>query len=129
MSHFRNALIGDSVANILEFCSYRVEREDYIDNLGLQMAETLWGWKNLNCKLGQEVRPVAGEQYIEVNREIEKRGDALKTEIQALLKKVEDTDTEDSKLLREIAERCLKAQRETLFRYGIYHDVLYGRAT
>lgn len=42
IGHLRNALLGDSLSNIFSSLGYAVEREDYIDDLGLQMAETLW---------------------------------------------------------------------------------------
>ena len=124
VSHLRNALIGDSISNILGFCSYEVEREDYIDNLGLQMAETLWGWKNLSDKPDKKFDQWLGEQYVIVNKRLEAGGEEIKGQVHSILRTIENTDTEESKELREIAERCIKAQRETLFRYGIYHDVL-----
>ncbi|MHB1830496.1 MAG: arginine--tRNA ligase [Candidatus Micrarchaeaceae archaeon] len=124
VSHLRNALIGDSISNILSFCSYKVEREDYIDNLGLQMAETLWGWKNLSDKPDKKFDQWLGEQYVIVNRRLEAGGEEMKGQVHSILRTIENTDTEESKMLRGIAERCIKAQRETLFKYGIYHDVL-----
>jgi len=37
VAHGRQAAIGDSLANILEFCGYKVVREYYINDEGLQM--------------------------------------------------------------------------------------------
>ena len=48
VGHLKNALLGDSVCNLLALCSYEVEREDYIDDIGLQMAQSLWGWVHLS---------------------------------------------------------------------------------
>jgi len=50
IGHLRNALLGDSVANLLEFEGDEVQRMDYIDDLGLQVAQSLWGYLNLNEK-------------------------------------------------------------------------------
>ncbi|MDE1851032.1 MAG: arginine--tRNA ligase, partial [Candidatus Micrarchaeota archaeon] len=50
VGHVRNAVLGASISNMLKFVSFDVEREDYIDDLGLQMAESLWGWMNLSSK-------------------------------------------------------------------------------
>jgi len=50
IGHLRNALLGDSVANLLEFAGDEVQRMDYIDDLGLQVAQSLWGYLNLDEK-------------------------------------------------------------------------------
>jgi len=38
IAHARQAAVGDSLANILEFCGYSVKREYYINDEGLQMS-------------------------------------------------------------------------------------------
>ncbi|MGI0141440.1 MAG: arginine--tRNA ligase [Candidatus Micrarchaeales archaeon] len=124
VSHLRNALLGSSISNILEFASYQIEREDYIDDLGLQMAESLWGWQNLSDKPQEGVKfdQWLGEQYVLVNKELEKQ--SMKKEMDLLLKRLEHLDSEESKTVRELAERCVKAQLETAMAYQIYHDVM-----
>lgn len=122
VGHVRNAVLGDAISNVLEFASYDVEREDYIDDLGLQMAESLWGLKNLPTKPDKKYDQWLGEQYVEVNKKLETEG--IKDEINQMLKKLEDLDSEESKLVREMAEKCILAQRETASAYKIYHDVM-----
>jgi len=122
VGHLRNALLGDTVSNLFEFCSYAVEREDFINNLGLQEAQALWGWFHLSDKPDKKFDQWLGELYVKVNKEAEVRD--IKGEVDELLKKMEDTDSEESKLGREIEERCVLAQQETAFAYGIYHDVM-----
>ena len=46
IGHLRNALLGDSVARILEYNGYYVLRTDYINDLGLQVTQSLWGYIN-----------------------------------------------------------------------------------
>jgi arginyl-tRNA synthetase len=123
VSHLRNALLGDTISNIMEFCSYKVEREDYIDDLGLQMAESLWGWLKLSNKPEGKVDQWFGEKYVEVNKELEKQ--EVKDEVNELLGKIEDLKSNESKTVREeIAEKSVLAQSETAFSYGIFHDVM-----
>lgn len=38
IAHARQAAFGDSLANVMEFCGYRVKREYYINDEGVQMA-------------------------------------------------------------------------------------------
>jgi arginyl-tRNA synthetase len=123
VGHLRNALLGDTVCNLLGACSYDVEREDYIDDLGLQIAETAWGWKNLGNKPDKKFDLWLGEQYVEVNRRIAEKPE-LKAEMYEILKRMEDVNSAEALEIRGIAERCVLAQTETAFAYGIYHDVM-----
>jgi arginyl-tRNA synthetase len=122
VGHVRNALLGDAISNLQEFCSYEVEREDYIDDLGLQVATALWGWFNISNKPDKKFDQWLGELYVKANKEMEK--EEVKKEVEAILKKLEDAETKESKAGREMAEKCVMAQQETAFSYGIYHDVM-----
>ncbi len=123
VGHLRNALLGDSVSNIMAFCSYSVEREDYIDDLGLQMAEILWGSRNIGIEQGKKYDRALGELYVKVNDAI-KQGKKPEEEIAALLKLMETHGSAEANEIRSIAEKSVSAQYETAFAYGIYHDVL-----
>lgn len=125
VGHLRNALLGDSISNIYSFSSYDVEREDYIDDLGLQVAETVWGYLNLPKKehaKGKKFDQLLGELYVEVNKVIkEKKTTEAVTKLQ---KKMEKGEGRDARLAREISEKCVKSQYETAFSYGISKNVL-----
>ncbi|MDE1846041.1 MAG: arginine--tRNA ligase [Candidatus Micrarchaeota archaeon] len=123
VGHVRNAVLGNAISNILSFNSYLVEREDYIDDLGLQMAESLWGLKNLDAKPDKKYDQWLGEQYVEVNKRLAAQPD-LKHEMDLMLKSLEDLNSEESRMVREMAQRCMLAQRETASAYQIYHDVM-----
>ncbi|MDE1846749.1 MAG: arginine--tRNA ligase [Candidatus Micrarchaeota archaeon] len=122
VGHVRNALLGTAISNMMSFCGYDVVRSDYIDDLGLQMAESLWGWQHLSSKPDKKLDQWLGEQYVEVNKEMKKPG--VEEEIKASLKKMEDGNSKEAKTVREIAERCVAAQSETAFAYGVYHDTM-----
>ncbi len=123
IGHLRNALLGDSISNILEFCAYKVEREDYIDDLGLQIAEIVWGSKNLpHADSPKKYDQWLGERYVEVNRVMEERG--AKAEIAEVLERMEQQGTDEAVLARSMSHRCVMAQYETADAYGIYHDIM-----
>ncbi len=42
IGHARNAVLGDMLGNVLEIVGYDVARIDYINNLGLQIAQLAW---------------------------------------------------------------------------------------
>ena len=122
VSHLKNALLGDAISNALSSCGYSVERINYIDDLGLQVAESLWGFKNLNNKPDKKFDLWLGEQYVKVNAEITKEK-SIEENVK-LLNKLMEEDTLEAKEARQLAERCVVAQYETSFSYKIYHDLL-----
>ncbi|MCL5008661.1 MAG: hypothetical protein M1156_02100, partial [Candidatus Marsarchaeota archaeon] len=105
------------------FCSYTVERIDYIDDLGLQMAEILWGTKNIPWdQKGRKYDQFLGEEYVEINRHLKNPG--VEDSIKSLLKRMELHGSLEYAATREIASQCVRAQYETLFAYNIYHDAM-----
>ncbi|HQT45412.1 MAG TPA: arginine--tRNA ligase, partial [Candidatus Micrarchaeota archaeon] len=122
IGHLRNALLGDSVARLLEFSGYKVEREDYIDDLGLQVAQSLWGVLHLPNKPEGKFDHWLGMQYVDVSRRFEAK--EIDEGVRKLLHEIEHGDGPTAKKSREIVEMCVKAQYQTSYSYGIYHDVL-----
>lgn len=122
VGQLRNALLGDTLANAYEAVGYEVEREDYIDDLGLQMMEAMWGYLHLKPKPGKKFDHALGEVYVETNKYMETHD--LKEELSQLAQLTEQDGTMESIAGREIAENCAMAQNETMFDYGIYHNVM-----
>jgi len=122
IGHLRNALLGDSVSRILEFAGYKVERENYIDDLGLQVAQSIWGYMKLNKRIEGKVDHWLGKEYVEVARRAGEK--EVEEEVRRIMKKLEEGGNEISKLGRELAEKCVRAQYETAFKFNVYQDVL-----
>ncbi len=122
VGHLRNALLGNTVANMYAAIGYDVTRQNYIDDLGLQVVESLWGYINLGRKPDKKFDHWLGEEYVEVNKRLS--DDKVKEEIKKLLSSAERNGSEESKMLRDLSERCVKAQYETAFSFGIYQDVM-----
>jgi arginyl-tRNA synthetase len=122
IGHLRNALIGDSIARIMEFSSYNVERINYIDDLGLQCAESLWGYMNISNNADKKFDLWLGEQYVKVNERME--DPKVKKDIENLLIMIENSNSDEAKLNREVIEKCVIAQYETAHNYRIIHDLL-----
>jgi len=123
IGHLRNAVLGDCVARVLDWNGYTVEREDYIDDLGLQVAQSLWGTMNLHAEQGTKKFDLwLGEQYVEVAKKMEDK--AIETQVRSLIEEMEAGEGETARNGRELAEKCVAAQYETAANYGIVHDVL-----
>ena len=128
VGQLRNAVLGDAISNIYKSCGYRVERQDYIDDLGLQAAEAVWGTMHidsLEVKQSPERKfdHSLGEIYVEVHRRAEKEP-GIMDEVKETLRLMEQDGTYESKLSREMAESYVRAEYETAFAFSMYHDVL-----
>lgn len=125
IGHVRNALLGEAISNLLEFTGYKVEREDYINDLGLQAAQALWGYTHLKDAKKEKTMKFdlfLGGKYVEANKAAQ---DAKVTEeISIILKNLEHAETEEAKSERRMAEKCVASQYETALAFGISHDVM-----
>jgi len=116
IGHGRNAIIGDTVSHIFEFCSYKVTREYYFNNAGRQMRI-----------LGETVR----HHYLEkLGKPSDFPADGYEGEYlidiaQLLLDKIGDSlaDSDDITPFKEIAEKTIFADiQNTLKNIGISMD-------
>lgn len=136
MGHARNSVLGDTMARIMRKLGYTVEVQNYIDDLGVQFAQVLWGYLNMKEEfegIEAELREkglkedfidhVMGLLYVEVNRRIEENPEVEK-EIRELMKKLEEGDNEIAEIGRKLAERVVRAQMLTTYRMGIAYDLL-----
>ncbi len=136
MGHARNSVLGDTMARIMRKLGYTVEVQNYIDDLGVQFAQVLWGYLNMREKfeaIEAQLREkglkedfidhVMGLLYVEVNKQLEKNPDVDK-EVRELMKKLEEGDNEIAETGRKLAERVVKAQMLTTYRMGITYDLL-----
>src|SRR5208337_571140 len=56
IGHLRNAVLGDTFARLLRYSGSRVEVQNYIDNTGVQVADVVLGFLQLEKKSLAEVR-------------------------------------------------------------------------
>ena len=136
MGHARNSVLGDTMARIMRKLGYNVEVQNYIDDLGVQFAQVLWGYLNMREKfeaIEAQLREkglkedfidhVMGLLYVEVNKRLEENPDVDK-EVRELMKKLEEGDNEVAETGRKLAERVVRAQMLTTYRMGIAYDLL-----
>ena len=123
IGHLRNALLGDAVARVLAFSGENVERTDYIDDLGLQVAQSFWGYLNLGKTPSGKLDLWLGGEYVEAAKRFEEDENVQK-EVRALVKEMEEGEGENARACRQLVEKCVSAQYETAFKFSIYHDVM-----
>ena len=122
IGHGRNAVIGDTIARILNAVGYHVEIHNYIDDMGRQMAETLLANVFVKNKPKAKFDHVLGLIYAEMHRHLEQDAE-LDMQVREILSDLEHGG-EWSKMARRLAERCVKANLETTDRLGINYDLL-----
>jgi arginyl-tRNA synthetase len=59
IGHLRNATLGDTLVRALRFQGTPVETQNYIDDLGVQVADIIVGFRELEKKSVDEVRKIA----------------------------------------------------------------------
>lgn len=125
IGHARNAIIGDTISRIFKRVGYDVVRLDYINDLGLQVAKTLWA--TLNLKPEETNREKAdhffGKLYVEAEAKCAS-DPKVGNEMQGLVGKMEAGNTPEAKAGRALAEKCVIAQYETASRLNVGHDLM-----
>ena len=129
MGTMRCAVLGDITGRLMKKAGYKVEVENYMDDLGRQVAVLTWGILNLNYEDCKKEAPDAKEDYqlgilyskaaqlIEEDSELEK-------EVQKIIAKLEVGDPKLAPIADEIVDKALKGQLETAWRMNIFYDLL-----
>jgi arginyl-tRNA synthetase len=61
IGHLRNAVLGDTIARILRDAGERVQVQNYIDNTGVQVADVVIGFLQMEKKSVADVRAMAAQ--------------------------------------------------------------------
>ncbi|HSM42518.1 MAG TPA: arginine--tRNA ligase, partial [Afifellaceae bacterium] len=123
VGHCRGAVVGDAIANLLDWTGYKVTREYYINDAGGQvdgLARSVH--TRYRQALGKAISP----------DELEYRGDYLVPVGEALAAEIGDRwlDAPEDEWLPEIRELAIAAMmdmiRADLDRLGVHHDVYFS---
>jgi arginyl-tRNA synthetase len=122
IGHARNAILGDTLCNILDWVGYDVVRLDYVNDLGLQIAQLIWKLKKTDEERGgMKYDHYLGHLYVDVQRAFDE-SESVQNEVREVSRKLENLDSDEAKLSAKMVTECLKAQNETSYRLGIFHD-------
>lgn len=123
VGHGRNAVVGDTVANMLEWIGYEVEREYYFNNAGRQMRV-----------LGDSVRlrylGMTGEEIDFPDDYYQ--GEYIRDIAASLYNEYKDSlknEPAEGKFKERAEAEIFKDIRETLHRLGIDHKIFYNENT
>jgi len=127
VGHARNMVLGDSLARLLTRLGYRVEAMNYIDDTGVQIADTIVGFKVLGFPEDSQGLPFdqyCGDVvYVSASERIES-DPSLAGERKRILREIEEGRGEIARFARSLSDRVLREQLKTAWRLGVYYDYL-----
>ncbi|WP_299233543.1 arginine--tRNA ligase [Natronomonas sp.] len=127
----RNPIIGDAVANLLEYAGYDVDRHYYVNDAGRQIAVFTWAYERFEeselpdpARDREEYRMV---RYYRRGNEFLQDADpeaveAAEAEIEAILRGLEDGDEETYERVSEVVDTVLGGMKACLGRLPAAFD-------
>jgi arginyl-tRNA synthetase len=132
IGHLRNATLGDTLARVLRFTNTPVEVQNYIDDLGVQVADIIVGFREIDRKTLSEIRTIADttrfdyycwDLYSRVTDWYDDQPERLATRARAL-HDLEEGHNETADIGAFIADRIVRAHLRTMARLNIGYDLL-----
>lgn len=121
IGHLRNACLGDALARILRGVGHTVEVQNYIDDLGVQVADSVVAFETFgDAPEGYKIDKWFWKIYADINTKYEANPKLLERR-EEVLKEMENGDSETAK---QIVEKMVSAQKQTFARFGIGYDLL-----
>ena len=127
----RNPIIGDAIANVLDFAGYDVSRHYYVNDAGRQMALFAWTYETFDeADLSEPERSRADYDLVRYYRKgnafLEEASDdkreAAEDEIQAILQGLEAGDEATFERVNEVVEPMLDGMSSSLERLPVTYD-------
>src|SRR5712691_9283981 len=132
VGHLRNAALGDTLVRALRFRGTPVETQNYIDDLGVQVADIIVGFREIERKNLDQVREIAEttrfdyhcwDLYSRVTEWYEQDDSHLAVRA-AALHDLERGGNETAAMGAFIVERVVRAHLATMARLNIGYDLL-----
>jgi arginyl-tRNA synthetase len=132
IGHLRNATLGDTLVRVLRFHGAPVEVQNYIDDLGVQVADIVVGFRELERRSLDQIREIANtirfdyycwDLYARVTDWYEQDREHLSVRA-ATLHDLEHGTGEIATTAAFIVERIVGAHLNTMARLSISYDLL-----
>jgi arginyl-tRNA synthetase len=132
IGHLRNATLGDTLVRVLRFRGVPVEVQNYIDDLGVQVADIVVGLTALEGRSADAVRDLADttrfdyycwDLYAKVTEWYEENRDRLSARA-AALHDLERGGNETATIAAFVVDRIVRTHLKTMARLGVGYDLL-----
>jgi arginyl-tRNA synthetase len=133
IGHVRNAVLGDTMARTLRGAGYNVQVQNYIDNTGVQVADVVIGFLEMEKRTPVSVKMMAMEPrfdylcwdlYAKATAffaEDKPRAAALRG---ATLRAIEEGKGEEAEVAEVVADAIVGFHLRTMARLGIHYELL-----
>lgn len=132
IGHLRNSALGDTLVRVQRFRGVPVEVQNYIDDTGVQVADVVVGFRELEHKTLEEIHGIADstrfdyycwDLYARVTQWYEEDKERLKIRA-ATLHDIEHSGNEASAIAQFIADRIVRCHLRTMARLNVDYDLL-----
>jgi arginyl-tRNA synthetase len=133
IGHVRNAVLGDTMARTLRVAGHNVQVQNYIDNTGVQVADVVIGFLEMEKRTPVSVKMMAMEPRFDYFcwdlyatatsffAEDKARAAALRG---ATLRAIEEGRGEEAEVAETVADSIVSFHLRTMARLGIAYDLL-----
>jgi arginyl-tRNA synthetase len=132
IGHLRNAALGDTLVRALRFRGTRVEVQNYIDDTGVQVADVVVGFREIEKRSLDDIRRIADttrfdyycwDLYSRVTEWYD--GDKARLAIRAaMLHDIEHGGNDNAVAAGFIADRIVRCHLVTMARLNVDYDLL-----
>jgi arginyl-tRNA synthetase len=132
IGHLRNAILGDTFVRLLRSAGREVDIQNYIDNTGVQVADVVVGFTQIEKKSRAEIEDLIRQTrfdyycwdlYARVSQWYEQNKQNLQVRL-ATLHAIEDSSSETAAIAELISVAVLRRHLETMDRLDIEYDFL-----
>ena len=132
IGHLRNAILGDTFVRLLRFAGREVDIQNYIDNTGVQVADVVVGFTQIEKKTRAEIEVLTKQPrfdyycwdlYARVSQWYAEDKQNLQIRRQTL-HAIEDASSETAVIAELISVAVLRRHLETMDRLDIEYDFL-----
>jgi arginyl-tRNA synthetase len=133
IGHVRNAVLGDTFSRILKYAGNRVQVQNYIDNTGVQVADVVIGFLEVDKRTPIGVKMLAMEPkfdyycwdlYAHTTQLMAQDKQKAEKQRAATLKAIEEGRGEDAEIGQIVADAIVDCHLRTMARLGIRYDLL-----
>ena len=133
IGHVRNAVLGDTMVRILRHAGHRVQIQNYIDNTGVQVADVVIGFLNMEQRTPTNVKRLAMEPkfdyycwdlYAKATQFFAEDQESAAKLRGATLKAIEGNRGEDAEVAQVVADTIVSCHLQTMARLDIHYELL-----
>ncbi|MGD8536198.1 MAG: arginine--tRNA ligase [Candidatus Aminicenantes bacterium] len=135
IGHLRNACLGDTLARCQKYKGENVEVQNYIDDTGVQVADVVFGFMDLEKKTLGQIKEIkekfdyyCWDLYARVSSYFESHPDSEKRRSE-ILKKIEEGKNPEYEIGFYLSRQIIKAHLQTMRRIGVTYDMLPCEST